>query len=329
MSDVETRDNQEQVQEWTPTDELNQLKRDMAEKIIEEYNNKQWGLLNDIFKDNIVDYLVDEWDFFYGLVLKLGIWFSGSAEELEQLRDVIKETNEKEKLSALENEVLDNLKNKWVFLERKDTSSQNAWTVDQNPGNSSYSGNTWDAIQDIDYNVPHLQSAPLWQAKEIPLSKREQRLFPNWLPKTKNEMLKYITEIKVPIYTLSSGGKVVDGGEMRLSIHKKLANEYQAVFQEMYNKHIPINPSKTWWFNWRKVRWWNSLSHHSFWSAVDVNWDVNGWAYGKTVKSSKYYNNNETIKIWENHGFNWWWNFTKYDPMHFSYMEKWKMHRVA
>jgi hypothetical protein len=58
-------------------------------------------------------------------------------------------------------------------------------------------------------------------------------------------MLKYITEIKVPIYTLSSGGKVVDGGEMRLSIHKKLANEYQAVFQEMYNKHIPINPSKT------------------------------------------------------------------------------------
>lgn len=297
------------------SDDLSQLKRDMAEKIIEEYNKKQWGLLSDIFKDNIVDYVVDEWDIWFTVALK--IWFlKDSAEDLETLQKKIKETNEKEKLSSLENEVLNNLKNKWMFFEK---SSENTDNNPKNSGNESGStqGTDYDAVQEIDYNTPHLESATLWQAKEIPLSKRMNWLFPSWVPGTEKEMLKYITKIKVPIFT-PEGKKM----EHTLNIHKKLANEYQSIFQEMYDKKIPVNPKSTWGYNWRKMRRWTKLSHHSYWSAVDVNWDVNGWVYGKTDRNSPYFNNQSMVNIWKQHGFYRWWDRSKRanDPMHFTYM---------
>ena len=53
-------------------------------------------------------------------------------------------------------------------------------------------------------------------------------------------MLKYITKIRVPIYTPDGKKK-----ELNLNIHKKLANEYQAIFQEMCDKKIPVNPAST------------------------------------------------------------------------------------
>jgi hypothetical protein len=53
-------------------------------------------------------------------------------------------------------------------------------------------------------------------------------------------MLKYITKIKVPIHTPEGKKK-----ELTLNIHKKLANEYQSIFQDMYDKKIPVNPAST------------------------------------------------------------------------------------
>lgn len=301
--------------EWSSSDELSQLKRDMAEKIIEEYNKKQWGLLSDIFKDNIVDYVVDEWDIWFTVALKMWL-LKDSAKDLETLQKKIKETNEKEELSSLENEIINNLKNKWVFFEKSSETTSN------NPENSgNESGSTqqtdYDAVQEIDYNTPHLESAALWQAKEIPLSRRMNWLFPVWVPATEKEMLKYITKIKVPIHTPEGKKK-----ELTLNIHKKLANEYQSIFQEMYNKKIPVNPASTWGYNWRKMRRWTKLSHHSYWSAVDVNRDVNGWVYGKTDRNSPYFNNQTMVNIRKKHGFYRWWDRSKRsnDPMHFTYM---------
>lgn len=301
--------------EWIENDELSQLKREMAEKIVEEYNKNQWSLLGDIFKDNIVDYLVDDWSFLFEMALKC--WFlNESAYELENLRDAIKETNEKEALSSLEKKTLDNIKNKWILYEKSSEKTDN------NPQSSDgektpKQWTDYDAVQEVDYNTPHLESAPLWQAKEIPLSKRKEWLFPSWVPKTEKEMLKYITKIRVPIYTPDGKKK-----ELNLNIHKKLANEYQAIFQEMCDKKIPVNPASTWWYNWRKMRRWKSLSHHSYWSAVDVNWDVNGWVYGKTDRNSPYFNNQTMVNIRKKHGFYRWWDRSKRsdDPMHFTYM---------
>ena len=90
----------------------------------------------------------------------------------------------------------------------------------------------------------------------------------------------------------------------------------------MYDKKISVNPEKTWWYNWRKMRRWKKLSHHSYWSAVDVNWDVNGWVYGKTDRNSPYYNDQATVNIRKKHGFYRWWDWSAKsdDPMHFTYM---------
>jgi hypothetical protein len=130
-------------------------------------------------------------------------------------------------------------------------------------------------------------------------------------------MKKYITKIKVPILTANWKKK-----KLTLHVHKKLANEYKAIFQEMYDRKIPVNPDKTWWYNWRKMRRWKKLSHHSYGSAVDVNWDVNGWVYGTTDRNSPYYNGNDTVAIRKKHGFYRWWDWSARsdDPMHFTYM---------
>jgi hypothetical protein len=144
-----------------------------------------------------------------------------------------------------------------------------------------------------------------------------KRLFPEWIPQSKEEMQKYLTKIEVPVRTLDW-----QEDKLKLNIHSKLASEYEAIFKEMYDKNIPVNPKKTWWFCWRKMRKWSKMSHHSYWSAVDVNYNVNGWVYGKTDKSSPYYNDSETVAIRKKHGFYRWWDRSKNynDPMHFTYM---------
>lgn len=299
--------------------ELSQLKKEMVRNIVEEYNRTKWGLLSNIFKDNIVDYLVDEWDTFDNVLLELWIWlFSNSAAELKELKWKVIETNDKTQLSSLESEILGNLRSDWVFFKQDITpSTDTSDNVGQNQGISSHSVGERDAVEEVDYNTSHLESARLWQAKEIPLSKRKEWLFPNWVPKTKNEMLKYVTRIKVPITTADWQYK-----ELTLSVHKKLANEYEDIFKTMKEQWIPVNPKSTACFNWRKMRKWKSMSHHSYGTAIDVNWDVNGWVYGKTDSKSPYYNDQAMVNIRKNHGFYWWWDWSKKndDPMHFTYM---------
>ena len=142
-------------------------------------------------------------------------------------------------------------------------------------------------------------------------------LFPEWVPQTEKQMKKYLEKIKVPIRNPKWKEKT-----LKLYVHKKLANEYKAIFQEMFDKWIPVNPKSTACFNRRKMRRWRKMSHHSYWTALDVNWDVNGGVYGPTVKSSPYYNDQATVDIWKKHGFYWWgdWSSRSNDPMHFTYM---------
>jgi hypothetical protein len=144
-----------------------------------------------------------------------------------------------------------------------------------------------------------------------------KRLFPEWIPQSKEEMRGHLREIEVLVRTPDW-----QEDKLKLNIHSKLASEYEAIFKEMYDKNIPVNPKKTWWFCWRKMRKWNKMSHHSYWSAVDVNWDVNGWVYGKTDKSSPYFNGKEMVAIRKKHWFYRWWDRSSNynDPMHFTYM---------
>ena len=316
MTEAETKvDNIESWEgnlEW----ELVQLKKEMIGHVIDKMkeNNKSDLFLN-IWEDLIVDYLLDEWDigdkvsdFFIGTGINL---FSWSGDQLKDLREKIRETNTKEDLENLEKNVIEGLNN-----QDSSSSSTSSWRVAW-AGAAAYVTSysySWDSNRETSSTV---ESAKVWEAKEVPLKERMHWLFPKWAPTEEAEMKKYITKIKVPIRTPEWESK-----QHTITIHKKLANEYRAIFQEMYDKWIPVNTEKSWWYNWRKVRRWSKLSHHSYWSAVDVNWDVNGWVYGKTDKNSPYYNGQDTVAIWKKHGFYRWWDWSAKsdDPMHFTYM---------
>ncbi len=303
------------VESWQDdtSKELNQLKKEMIGRVVDkmEENDKGDAMMS-VWKDMVVDYLLDEWessdkvnDFFLWVGINL---FSNSADKLKDLRESIRKTSSKEELDNLERSIMEN-------LGKKDNWQSQTTSLETSQQSSSGATDTsWAEVYDTDSSV---DSAKVWEAKEVPLKQRMKWLFPQWAPKEEKEMKKYLTKIKVPIRTPEWKSK-----KLTLHIHKKLANEYKAIFQEMYDRWIPVNPSSTWWYNRRKMRRGSKLSHHSYWTAVDVNWDVNGWVYGATVRNSPYYNDQATVDIWKKHGFYRWWDWSSKsnDPMHFTYM---------
>ena len=244
-------------------------------------------------------------------------------EELTSLREDISNAKTESDLQSLEARIIEQL-DKWSQDETTSettTSHQSSttwsaiatwtitgWASTQLETTSGDNSSEWESLQD---------SAPVGEAKEIEKKQRMQRLFPEWVPQTEKEMKKYITKIKVPIIT--EGWKTK---KLTLRVHKKLANEYIAIFEDMKNAWIKVNPDTTACFNWRKMRKWSKMSHHSYWTAIDVNWDVNWWVYWKTDKNSPYFNDQATVEIWKKHGFYRWWDRSakSNDPMHFTYM---------
>lgn len=208
---------------------------------------------------------------------------------------------------------------------------QNWWwaTTEQNNGNTGRW--TTDTTADIspeiaDGNVEQIahilsnwQSRSQWEKLEVSKEERKKFLFPNWeLPKSQSEMeSKYLSSITVPILD-----KNWNSSSIELKVHKKLANNYIAAFNELKNAWIKVNADATWAYNWRNVRWWTRLSDHSFWTAIDVNWTDNWWVYGATNTDSVFYNDQKTVEIFKKYWFARWWDRSKSsdDPMHFTYM---------
>lgn len=282
---------------------LQELKKEILWKIIDKKKKDDITLY--IGKNVIIDYLLgeenDEIEIIKNLKGKLIKRFCKSYKELERISKEIKECNTTNELRDLEESI-----NNWRHTSTENTTpSQTTNTPHQTPQHT--------------HIEEYPESARVWEAKEVPNNKekRMKRLFPNWTPESEEEMEKYIKTIQVPAYT-----EKWEKRTFNLTIHKKLANEFSSIFQEMYNNKIPVNPEKTWWYNRRMVRWSsNKRSQHSYWSAVDVNYNVNWWwNYGPDVPSSPYYNTQKTVNIWKRHWFNRWWDWNKKDPMHFSYI---------
>ena len=304
--------------------ELAQLKKEMIKRVVDKMN---------LFfgKEMVADFLYDNWeikDKINDMVLWMFMEFLGtSLEELISLRESIKNSKTKQQIDDIEKNMLANLNTKkWKKTtqktEQKTTQQTYAFTKTSATETSVSKPVFEQSSTYVDKANPpqvkySLDSAKVWEAKEVPKNQRMKRLFPSWTPKTEKEMRKYITKIDVPIRTAQWKDK-----KLTLSIHKKLANEYIAIFKEMYREWIPVNPSSTWWFVWRLMRRWRKLSHHSYWSAVDINWDVNWWVYWSTKKNSPYFNSQKMVAIRKRHWFYRWWDWSSrsYDPMHFTYM---------
>lgn len=165
------------------------------------------------------------------------------------------------------------------------------------------------------------------QAAKIPKNSRLRWLFNGSPPKNQLAMQKYLQRIDVPI--INEKGKKTT---MVLSVHKKLAGEYYAIFSEMCKIKFKIKSGSTYAFCWRNIRNSSSISQHSYGCAIDVNSGdnpdyrtnanvSNGYGAYRPYKNP-YSVTKEVIAIWKAHGFNWGGNWTGYkDTMHFSYTE--------
>jgi hypothetical protein len=158
------------------------------------------------------------------------------------------------------------------------------------------------------------------KATEVPLGSRMKWLFPDGTPTSSKEMQKYLTTITIPI----EGGKT-----KKLTVHKKLAGEFLAVFKELRDIGFPVRNKDTAAYNWRKMASNpNRQSYHSYGGVVDVNWQANPAAYSewkecrfKDWPCTKYSVTSKVVNTWKKHGFFWGgrWSAGYRDYMHFTY----------
>ena len=152
----------------------------------------------------------------------------------------------------------------------------------------------------------------------IPLNQRMNKLFPAGVPSTIAQMQPYLTTIKVNTVDKNGNEK-----ERSLTVHKYIADEVKAVFDELLALKFPINYLSG--YTWRVMASnSNSRSHHSYGVAIDINASSNAATYTSgTYKPGidPYAVTPEIVNIWKKHGFYWGgdWTGRDFDPMHFTY----------
>lgn len=169
--------------------------------------------------------------------------------------------------------------------------------------------------------LPDTGSPSSGDPRAVPLKDRMNWLFPEGVPVAQSGMNQYLVQIRVPIYT-----KKKKKDFMTLTVHKKLAAEITAVFQDLQKAKFPVDPSCTAGYTWRMMASnGNRVSYHSYGCVVDLNWSHNGasytgWPYqpGK----DKLAVTKKIVDIWKKHGFYWGgdWSEAYFDPMHFTYV---------
>lgn len=169
--------------------------------------------------------------------------------------------------------------------------------------------------------LPDTGSPSSGNPRAVPLKDRMNWLFPEGVPVSQSGMNQYLVQIRVPIYT-----KKKKKDFMTLTVHKKLAAEITAVFQDLQKAKFPVDPSCTAGYTWRMMASnGNRVSYHSYGCVVDLNWSHNGasytgWPYqpGK----DKLAVTKKVVDIWKKHGFYWGgdWSEAYFDPMHFTYV---------
>lgn len=159
------------------------------------------------------------------------------------------------------------------------------------------------------------------EAAKIPLGQRMGWLFPENIPASADEMAPYLQQIEVPVYTKK---KKVE--KMTLTVHKQLAGEIKAAFEDMVKIKFPVLPECTAGYTWRMMASNGSkVSYHSYGCVVDLNWTHNGASYTSwpyKPGKDKYAVTDTVVKIWKAHGFYWGgdWSEAYFDPMHFTYV---------
>ena len=164
-------------------------------------------------------------------------------------------------------------------------------------------------------------AANVGEAARVPYEERMDWLFPDGVPTVESQMEPYLTWIEVPYIDING-----NRGTHSLYVHPKLANEYIAIFEDLLRANFPIIPEETSVYEWRPMASnANSLSHHSYGVAMDINYNHNtcvycGWGT-YNPGTDPYAITREIADIVIAHGFYWGgdWNAELLDYMHFSY----------
>lgn len=144
-------------------------------------------------------------------------------------------------------------------------------------------------------------------------------LFPSGVPTSAPQMQQYLVQITVPIRDVSG-----NESSMTLTVHKNLAGDIEAIFQEMARAGFPVRSSDTAGYVWRQMASSANRSHHSYGCVIDLNWTSNpmiGVTGGSYLPGEDPYSvTPEVVAIWKAHGFYWGgdWSGSK-DYMHFTY----------
>ena len=139
----------------------------------------------------------------------------------------------------------------------------------------------------------------------------------------------HMTTITVPVWKYVNGNKRVSS-EMSLTVNKKLAENVKAIFKEIHELDEQFCVTTLSGFQYRRLNipWFKEksskyLSHHSFGTAIDINYDYNLYYHytDKRDKNSPYYISENVIAVFEKYGWSWGGNFEiGLDTMHFQYL---------
>ena len=155
---------------------------------------------------------------------------------------------------------------------------------------------------------------------DIDTNERINFLFPDGVPTNEYDMKNYMVTISVPI--LDKNG---NNTTMNITVHEKLQNAVLEGFKQMKEIGFPIDSSQTAGYCYRQMSSDSSkLSHHSYGSCIDINWNSNPATYTGGIYapfSDPLSITPEVVSIWAKLGFYWGGYWTGYytDYMHFTY----------
>lgn len=164
-------------------------------------------------------------------------------------------------------------------------------------------------------------------------SGRYNRVFPNGKAfTTKAQADANMKIIYVPVWQMDANGNKYSN-KLPLTVNKNLAQDVMQIFTNIYRspEKFPIKDVGA--YSWRNTAF-GSVSHHSYGTCIDINYDENYYSYpsGEAITGSfwKPYENpfsitpdGSVVKNFTKYGWTWGGNWTSVkDYMHFSYLGK-------
>lgn len=154
-------------------------------------------------------------------------------------------------------------------------------------------------------------------------SQKLAALFPDGVPQTEAEMQKYLTTVQITV-------RDKDGNlqTRSLSVHKALADDVVAIFQEIADAGFCAYDVGS--YSWRQMAASGNRSHHSYGVAIDINPNENymvkagkvvaGSCWDPTNNQYSFGPNSVVVQAFQKRGWVWGgsWKSSK-DYMHFSY----------